>query len=79
MTDLPVGEDWITTPVAARLLGVQLNTVRALIAKGELPAHVIVPDRRPRQRHLIRLRRSEVEAYIERARVKPGELRHLYP
>jgi excisionase family DNA binding protein len=71
--------EWITTPVAAQLLGITINTVRALIASGELPAEIHQGDQRPKMRRLIRIRRSEVDAYIERSRLKPGDLRHLYP
>ena len=31
------GDEWITAPTAARLLGLQLNTVYAMIDRGELP------------------------------------------
>ncbi len=72
----PANDDgWITTPMAARMLGVQVRTILNMIDRYELPAEA----HRIRHRRVIRLRRSEVEAYIERARVKPGELRHLYP
>ncbi len=68
-------DEWITTPIAARMLGVQVRTIEHLIDRGDLPAET----HRIRHRRKIRLRRSDVEAYIERARVKPGQLRHLYP
>ena len=75
----PAKDDWILAPRAAELLGVALHTVYALIDKGELGAEVTRPTDRPRQRRSIRLRRQDVDDYIERARVKPGELRHLHP
>lgn len=37
------------------------------------------PTDRPRTRRRIRIRRQEVNDCIERSRVKPGNLRHLYP
>lgn len=39
-----------------------------------------LPSPRPkRRRRAIRIRRQDVDDYIERASVKPGELRHLNP
>ena len=71
------GDDWIIAPRAAELLGVTLHTVYALIDRGELEAEVTVPPG-PRRRRSVRLRRTWVDEYIERARVKPGELTHLF-
>ena len=51
----------------------------ALIERGELHAEVIYPNARPRQRRSFHLTRRAVDDFIERARVKPGELRHLHP
>jgi excisionase family DNA binding protein len=74
------GDDWIGVSAAAKLLGVQMATVRALIDQGTLPAEFKLPSPRPKsRRRAIRLHRHHVEDYIERARVKPGELRHLHP
>ena len=55
------------------------HTVEALIERGELAGEIIVPTDRPRQRRRIRISKTAVDDYLERARVKPGELRHLYP
>jgi len=73
------GDDWIMAPEAARLLGLQLHTVHHMIDRGELAAEVSYPTDRPRPRRRIRIRRQEVNDCIERSRVKPGELSHLYP
>ena len=73
------GDDWIMAPEAARLLGVQLHTVHHMIGRGELAAEVTYPTNRPRTRRRIRIRRQEVNACIERSRVKPGDLSHLHP
>lgn len=73
------GDDWITVPAVAKLLGIRPHTVYALIDRGELGAEVTVPTDRPKRRRSIRIRRQGVDAYLERARVKPGELRHLHP
>lgn len=74
----PAG-DWINAPEAAELLGLQLHTVYALIDRGELRAEVTVPAHRPKARRSVRLRRQAVDDYLARARVKPGELNHLFP
>ena len=34
---------------------------------------------RPRQRRSFHLTSKDVDEYLERARVKPGDLRHLHP
>jgi len=73
------GDDWIGVPTTAGLLGLRPHTVYALIDSDELHAEVTVPTDRPKRRRTIRIRRNEVDAYLERARVKPGELRHLHP
>ena len=58
-------------PAAAKRLGIQLLTLYRIIDGGELPAYKF--------RRVIRLRRADVDAYIERCRVQPGTLKHLYP
>ena len=73
------GDDWIIAPRAAELLGVTLHSVYALIDRGQLEAEVTIPTDRPKRRRSIRLRRSAVDEYLERARVKPGELAHMIP
>ena len=73
------GEEWISVPVAARLLGLQLHTVHALIDRGELRAEFTLPSPRPKsRRRAIRVRRQDVHDFIARSRVKPGALRRLY-
>ena len=62
---------------AAGLLGVALHTVRALIERGDVRGESFVPTDRPRRRRVVRLRPEDVDDYLERARVKPGELAHL--
>lgn len=70
---------WIGVPVAASLLGLSLHKVYELIDCGDLAAEVTVSSARPRSRRTLRLRRAAVDEYVQRSRVKPGELRHLYP
>lgn len=63
-------DDWLSTAEAADLLGVVPRTLYRMIDTDGLPAYRVG---RP-----IRLRRGDVLAYIERARVQPGDLRALY-
>ena len=63
------GDDWFGAPAAARYLGLGLVTLYKLIDAGDLPAY--------RLGRVIRLRRAEIDAFIERSRVRPGELDHL--
>lgn len=72
-----VEDGWITVPRAAELLGVRAHTLYSLIDRGVLAAEVVMPVGVGRRRK-IRIRRVAVDEYLERARVKPGELRHLY-
>ena len=83
--DRPVavgGDDWITVPAAAHFLGLQFHTVYRLIESGELggvDTYGVRMSGRPRRRRSFRLTRRDVDEYLERARIKPGELRHLVP
>ncbi len=61
----------MSTPDAMAYLGVQLRTLYRLIDEGRLPAYKLG--------RVIRLKREEVEAFVEGARIQPGELGHLYP
>lgn len=63
--------DWVNTDEAARHLGITTRTLYRFIDKGELPAY--------RFGRVFRLKRNEVEAFIESCRVEPGTLSHLYP
>lgn len=63
--------DWLSTAAAARRLGITPRTLYRFIDEGELPAY--------RFGRVIRLKQSDVDAYIERCRIEPGSLDHLYP
>jgi excisionase family DNA binding protein len=62
----------LSVRLAADACGVTYRTVCRMVRRGELPAEK--EERRP-----YRLRRSDVEAFIERVRVQPGMLAHLRP
>jgi excisionase family DNA binding protein len=63
--------DWLSTKDACERLGVTLRTLYRLIDEGQVPAYKLG--------RLIRLKAGEVDAFIDGARIQPGELKHLYP
>ena len=63
--------EWLSTQEAARRLGITPRTLYRFIDHGELPAY--------RFGRVIRLRAHEVSEFINRSRIQPGELEHLYP
>lgn len=62
---------WLGTQEAARHLGITTRTLYRLVDEGELPAYKLG--------RVFRLKLSDVETFLEGARVKPGDLEHLYP
>lgn len=62
---------WMSTQEAAKHLGVSLRTLYKFIDEGLVPAYKFG--------RVIRLRAPEVDSFIERARIEPGTLEHLYP
>jgi excisionase family DNA binding protein len=74
-TGLPGPDDahpvWLSTAEAANRLGITPRTLYRFIDEGQLPAY--------RFGRVIRLQQREVDAFIERSRIQPGTLDHLYP
>lgn len=68
---MPKTGDWLSTADAADALGITPRTLYRMIDNGDVAAF--------RFGRVIRLRRVDVDAFIERSRVEPGSLRHLYP
>lgn len=64
-------DDWLSTAEAAKALGITPRTLYRFIDQGDLPAY--------RFGRVIRLKQSEVEAFVETRRIEPGTLKHLYP
>jgi excisionase family DNA binding protein len=62
-----VDNGWLSVQEAADRCGVTYRTIYRMVKRGELAAEK--PDGRP-----YRLRRSDVDAFIERSKVKPGQL-----
>lgn len=69
--DAPAEPIWLGTQDAARQLGITPRTLYRLINEGEIPAYKLG--------RVLRLKLSDVETFLEHARVQPGDLEHLYP
>jgi putative molybdopterin biosynthesis protein len=63
--------EWLSTQEAARRLGITTRTLYRFVDQGEIPAY--------RMGRVIRLQARDIDAYIERSRIQPGTLEHLYP
>ncbi|MFQ5557116.1 MAG: helix-turn-helix domain-containing protein [Acidimicrobiales bacterium] len=63
--------EWLSTALAAKRLGVTPRTLYRFVDEGQLPAY--------RFGRVIRLKLTDVDAYIESCRVEPGTMSHLYP
>ena len=59
--------EWLDVDAAARYLDFHPNTIYRMIREGRLVA----------LRFPVRIRRGDLDACIERCRIKPGELAHL--
>ena len=62
---------WMGTREACDRLGVTLRTLYRFIDEGQLPAY--------KMGRVIRVQEADVEDFIERMRIEPGTLEHLYP
>jgi excisionase family DNA binding protein len=62
---------WLSSQAASDRLGVSLRTLYKFIDEGLVPAYKFG--------RVIRLKETEVDAFIESSRIEPGTLDHLYP
>jgi excisionase family DNA binding protein len=62
---------WLGTTEAAERLGVVPRTLYRMIDEGAIPAY--------KMGRVIRLKESDLDAFLETTRVQPGTLAHLYP
>ncbi|MGH9184591.1 MAG: helix-turn-helix domain-containing protein [Acidimicrobiales bacterium] len=62
---------WLSTAEAAHRLGITPRTLYRFIDEGQVSAY--------RFGRVIRLKETEVDEFIERCRIEPGTLEHLYP
>ncbi len=63
--------DWLSTADAAKALGITPRTLYRFINQGDLAGG--------RFGRVIRVKRVDVEAFIEASRIEPGTLDHLSP
>lgn len=63
--------EWLSTADAAKSLGITPRTLYRFIDHGEIAAY--------RFGRVIRIKRADVDEFIEASRVEPGTLKHLYP
>ena len=71
MTKVTGNVDWLSTADAAKGLGITTRTLYRFINQGDLPAY--------RFGRVIRVKRSDVDAFVEASRIEPGTLDHLSP
>ena len=62
---------WLNTETAAKRLGITTRTLYRFINEGGLPAY--------RMGRVIRVKQADVDDFIERSKIEPGTLGHLYP
>lgn len=62
---------WLSTAEAAKHLGITSRTLYRFIDEGQIPGY--------RFGRVIRLKRADVDQFIEASRIAPGTLEHLYP
>lgn len=61
---------WVNSTQAARMMGVTIRRVYRLVDDGVLTAY--------RFGRVIRIKRSDLAAFIESCRIEPGAVRHLH-
>lgn len=62
---------WLSTAEAAKYLGITPRTLYRFIDEGQITGY--------RFGRVIRLKQSDVDAFIEASKIAPGSLEHLYP
>ncbi len=62
---------WLSTAEAAKYLGITSRTLYRFIDEGLIAGY--------RFGRVIRLRQTDVDAFIDASRIQPGTLEHLYP
>ena len=62
---------WLSTAEAAKYLGITSRTLYRFIDEGLIAGY--------RFGRVIRLKQTDVDAFIDASRIEPGTLEHLYP
>lgn len=63
--------EWLSTAEAAKRLGITPRTLYRFIDEGQVAAY--------RFGRVIRLKVTDVDDYIDKCRIEPGTMAHLYP
>jgi excisionase family DNA binding protein len=63
--------EWISTREAAAWLGIVPPTLYRLIDAGEIPVR--------KQGRLLKVKLTDLEAYVAAHRIEPGSITNLYP
>lgn len=63
--------EWLSTQEASRRLGITTRTLYRFVDQGDLPAY--------RMGRVIRVKATDIDAFIDASRIEPGTLEHLYP
>jgi excisionase family DNA binding protein len=63
--------EWLNTQDAARGLGITTRTLYRFIDEGAVPAY--------KMGRVIRIKKADLDTFIESTRVQPGTMSHLYP
>ena len=61
---------WLGTTAASHYLGITPRTLYRLIDRGQIPAYALG--------RVFRVRRTDLDRYLESVRVAPGSLGHLH-
>lgn len=64
-------QPWLGTKDAAARLGVTLRSLYRFIDEGDLAAYKFG--------RVIRIKTSDIDAFVQSCRIQPGQLEHLYP
>jgi excisionase family DNA binding protein len=62
---------WMSTQSAAKYLGITTRTLYRFIDEDQMPAYKFG--------RVIRLKRADLDTFIQGSRVEPGSLSNLYP
>lgn len=62
---------WLSTADAAKYLGITPRTLYRFIDEGQIAGY--------RFGRVIRLKQTDVDAFIDSSKIAPGTLEHLYP
>ena len=62
---------WLSTTEVRDRLGITLRTLYRLIDEGQIPAYKIG--------RVIRMKEEDLDAFLQKSRIEPGSLEHLYP